>query len=207
MRILLDIAISLFLTFIGIVIALWYENLGSPKLEITPGKTTDDVKDNGWRTRFLHLNVTNKPKKRIPLVTRQTASSCHGTISFLTLDKKQAGKAMPIRWDGNPEPIIPEIIDNKIVYLPDPRLIRLSRYIEIPPDETESLAVAIRIHGDANTYGWTSESYFHNWRHPEYELLPGEYIVRVCITSGDNIFRKDFQFTNPETFDAFDLKH
>lgn len=203
-QLLIDIVLNLLLAFAGVVLALWYENLGSPRLKILPGITTDDVKSNGWRVRFIHLNVKNVPK-RVPFVPRQTAYSCHGTITFFTPDSKQVGKTMSIRWDGAPEPIKAEVVDNKIVHLPDSRLIRLSRYIDIPPGETESLAAAVRIHDESHAFGWTSKSYFHNWQHPDYSLPTGRYIARVKIVSGDRMFQKDFPFVNPGEFERFDL--
>lgn len=204
-ELLLNIGFNLLFVFIGVVLALWYENLGAARLTISSGRTTDDVKPNGWRTRFLHLNVANVPRRKTPFVTRQTAFWCHGTITFFTLDQEQIGSPMPIRWDGNPEPLNPEVVNDRIEYLPDFRLMRLSRYIDIPPDETESLAVAVRIQGDANAFGWTSESYLHNWRHPDYALPPGEFVAHISISTGDNVFRQDFRLTNPEVFEKFDL--
>jgi len=70
----IDFGINLFFAFLGVVIAIWYENLGSPRLLLKPEKTTDNVNSNGSRTRFLHISVKNVPKKA-PLVTRQTAYS------------------------------------------------------------------------------------------------------------------------------------
>ena len=200
-----NVGLNLLLIFIGIVLALWYENLGAPKLKMSGARTTDSIKNNGWRTRFLHVDVKNEPRKKWWFVTRQTAFSCHGTITFLTSDYQQIGNPMPIRWDGNPEPLIPEVIEREIKFLPDFRLMRLSRFIDIPPDESEGLAIAVRINGDMNAYGWTDESYLHNWHHPQYQLLAGEYIARISITTGDSVFKQDFRFTNAEKFEDFDL--
>ena len=205
MELLFNICLNLLFVFVGIVLALWYENLGAPRLKISGGLTTDSVKPNGWKTRFLHLDVKNDPRAKIPFVTRQTAFSCHGTITFLTTDDKQIGNPMPIRWDGNPEPLKPEVVNGKIEFLPDFRLMRLSRYIDIPPGESEGLAIAVRIDGLSDAYGWTGESYLHNWQHPEYQLPTGDYVAHIYLTTGDSIFKQDFRFTNPEMFKAFDL--
>src|SRR6266511_2339698 len=129
---LIDFGINLFFAFLGVVLAIWYESLGSPRLVIVPEDTTDEVKSNGWHTRFLHLGVKNLPT-RAPFLTRQTAFSVHGTISFFTLDGIQIGKTMPIRWDGAPEPIKYEVFEGKIITVPDPRLVRISRFMDIPP--------------------------------------------------------------------------
>jgi hypothetical protein len=199
-----DILINLLLAIVSIVIALWYENLGSPRLEILPDITNDELKPNNRRTRFIHLGVVNKPR-RVPFVTRQTAYSCHGTITFLTPSLQSIGNPMPIKWDGTAEPLNPEIVNNQIVNLLDQRLLRFSRYIDIPPDEKETLAVAVRIHGDTLAFGWTGESYAHDWRHPDFKFPPGNYVARVTITTGDSKTQKDFAFENPDRFEAFDL--
>jgi len=201
---LIDFGVNLFFAFLGVVLAIWYENLGSARLLFTPENTTDEVKPNGLRTRFLHVGIKNVPKK-VPFVTRQTAFSVHGTISFITTDGKQVGKTMPIRWDGAPEPIKYEVSDGKVFTIPDPRLVRISRFMDVPPDENESLAIAVRIHDEKNAYGWTSESYFNKWRHDDFLLPPGKYIARVRLTTGDSIFESEFPFNNLGEFETFDL--
>ncbi|MCX8126790.1 MAG: hypothetical protein N3E40_06625 [Dehalococcoidia bacterium] len=205
LNLLVDFAINLFFAFLGVVVAIWYENLGSPRLLLIPGNTTDDVKPNGWRVRFLHINVKNSPKK-VPLVTRQTAYSVHGTVTFIRKsDGKQVGQTMPIRWDGAPEPIKFEVANGQVLSIPDPRLVRISRYIDIPPDEQEGFAIAVRIYDEKTAFGWTSESYFQNWRHNDYALPIGEYVAKVRLTTGDATFEGEFPFANFDAFEPFAL--
>lgn len=202
----IDWIINVLLAIIGVLFALWYENLGTSHLEINPEETSDSTRPdlNNHRVRFLHLNVTNKPKK-LWFIPRQTAYSCHGTITFLDNQSNQIGPPMPIKWDGTVEPIKPEIVNTEIRYLVDNNLLRYTRYIDIPPDETESLAFAVRLDNEDVAFGWTGESYQHNWRHPVYKLLQGNYTARVKISSGDNQVQKDFMFKNTAKFDEFDL--
>jgi|GEM_PF-6270010 len=199
-----EIALNIGLAFLGVIAALWYEKLGSPRLTYQKGITTDDIKQNNWRTRFLHLNVANKPWK-LPFVPRQTAVAVHGTITFLDLSRNPITNPMPIRWDGAPEPIKYEIANNQVHSLPDPRLARVSRFIDIYPDEQESLAIAIKILGDNDAFGWTSESYFRNWRHQDFQIGQGDYIAKINLKTGDSVFFAEFKFTNPSTFTEFDL--
>ena len=112
---------------------------------------------------------------------------------------------MPIKWDGTPEPIKFEVVEGAIVTIADPQLIRISRFIDIPPDEKESLAIAVRIYDEKTAYGWTSESYFKGWCHPDFELPIGKYIAKVRLTTGDSIFEDEFQFNNLYKFQNFDL--
>ena len=142
------------------------------------------------------------------MVPKKTAFACHGNITFLTDDRVETGKNIQFKWDGTPEPIKPEILNGKIVYLPDNRLIRFTRYIDIPPGEEESLAIAFRIEGDSEAYSWSYLNYQHpDWRHPGSILPLGNYIARITISSGDTIEKKDFPFVNPKNFVEFDLVH
>ncbi len=199
-----EIIVNLVLAFVGVVGALWYENLGVPRLIIEKADTTDDIKPNKRRTRFLRLTVKNNPRK-VCFVPRQTASAVHGSITFKNNNGKKITGAMPIRWDGAPEPIRYVVVNGQVQHLPDPRLIRVSKFIDIYPDEMESLALAIKIQGDNVAYGWTSASYFHNWRHIDFELPEGDYIACVSVKCGDDTIVQDIRFSNPKTFTGFDL--
>ena len=48
-----DILLNVCLAVLGVVLALWYENLGAPRLIILPHITTQDKKENGLTTRFF----------------------------------------------------------------------------------------------------------------------------------------------------------
>jgi hypothetical protein len=170
----------------------------------SPDFTTDENKQDGRRTRFLHVRVTNSPK-RVPFVPKQTATSSHGTITFYDNDGNQLGIPMPIKWDGTPEPLNLEISNGKIVYLLDQRLLRGTRFIDIPPDESETLAIAVRILNKTNAYGWTGESYSHDWCHPAYEIPNGEYTAKIKVFSGDSKAEEYFKFILGEEFEDFDL--
>jgi hypothetical protein len=55
--------------------------------------------------------------------------------------------------------------------------------VDVYPNETEPLDIAIRADSDAECYGWNDDSYRHHWRNPHWKLNPGCYLVRVVITS------------------------
>jgi len=112
---------------------------------------------------------------------------------------------MPIRWVDTPQPVRHEIVNGQRVGILEPNLLRASRFMDIPPGETEACDIAIRIHGDAEAYGWTSESYIHGWRHPNYRLPSGDVIAQVAITSGDEVFRTEVVVRIPQAFEAFDI--
>ena len=202
-----DIILNIVLAALGVIFALWYENLGAPRLIISPHITTQGEKANGLTTRFLHLKVKNSPRK-FPFVPKQTAYACHGNIIFLTEKNEQTGTSIQFKWDGTPEPIKPEILNGNVVYLPDNSLIRTTRFIDIAPGEEESLAVAFRIQGDSEAYSWSYLNYqYPDWRYSDSSFPLGNYIARITITSGDTVIKKDFPFRNPDNFEEFDLMH
>jgi hypothetical protein len=196
---------GLFFAFISIVLALYYENLGSPRLLFTQEPPSDGPRESGLYARFLHIGVKNSPRKA-PFVTRQTAYSVHGTISFITQNGEQIGGALPIRWDGAPEPIKYEVSNGNIIQLPETSLIRVSRFMDIPPDEKETFSFAVRILNEKSAYGWNSESYFkESWHYEEYELPLGTYIAKIQLKTGGMIFEKEFQINNFDAFESFTL--
>ena len=200
----MDLLIQTFFLFAGIVLALWYENLGSSKLIFYPGETLDLTLEDGKRARSLRIKIKNVPRK-LPFVPRQTASSCHGTIVFLDTQKKAISNPMQIRWVDSPEPIKKEILNNQIINLPEPNLIRLSRYIVIPPDESELCDLAIRFFNENTAYGWCTDSYFKNMRHSDYTLNRGSYFAKVSILTGDSKFEAIIPFSNPPDYKNFNL--
>lgn len=200
----MDLLIQVIFLFAGIVLALWYENLGSPKLKFYSCETLELPLENGKRLRSLRIKIKNDPRK-LPFVPRQTASSCHGTIIFLDAEKKAFSKPMQIRWADSPEPIKKEILNNEIINLPEHNLVRLSKYIDIPPDEAELSDLAIRFFNENIAYGWCTDSYFKNMRHSDYTFNKGSYFAKVSILTGDLKFEAIIPFSNPPDYEKFDL--
>jgi hypothetical protein len=200
-----EILISLVISVISIFLALLYENLGSPRLffSIKPKKP---IKIGNQDTYFLNLYVINKPHKYWPLVTRETAYSCHGDITFKDRASKKTFGPMPIRWSGNPEPIKFDVVDNHIVSLIEPSLLKSSRYIDIPRDEKEEIDVAVRFLQDHQAYGWNSESYLHQSKNPELELSPGTYEIEVKITCSGSSKKEKFLLINQPDIQDFRLE-
>jgi hypothetical protein len=155
-------------------------------------------------TIFLHSTVKNEPR-RVPFVPRQTAMGVHGSIEFLDNAKNSICGKMPIRWDGTPEPLKYEIVNGEVVTLADLRLLRVSKFIDIYPDEQESLGIAIRLEGEDNAFVWTTDSYFHSWRHPDFTISQGDFYSRVTVKAGSESFIRDVPFINPGEFEDFDL--
>jgi hypothetical protein len=195
-------------SLLGVIAALWYENRGASRLFLIPHITTSNVDEDNpaaIQRRFLHIKIRNQPR-RSPFVTRRTAFSCHGTVSFYEFYSDQkVGYEIPIKWDGAPDPVKFEISNEKLIKVIDPPLFRATRFMDIAPDEEESLAFAIRLNGDEYAYGWSVDSYLNGWRLPTCELPPGKYRARVKVISGDGVFEADVFFRNTYYIGRFDL--
>ena len=194
-------------TLIGVVGALWWGNKGKPRLLIYPcsDDTIDGPMSDGVRRRALRIRIKNIPLKRW-FVNRQTAVSCHGNIVFLDADKKPISKPMQVRWADSPEPIKHLVLNGKIITVPEYNLVRLSKYIDIPPDESELCDLAIRFVNEDDAYGWCTDSYFKNSRHPDYKLNCGSFFAKITIFTGDSTFEFPLvPFSNPAIFEKFDL--
>jgi hypothetical protein len=201
-----DILINLGLSVLSIFIALLYENLGDPRLKISI-KSPKKVKIGDNETIYLNLFVFNQPRKRWPFVSRQTAYSCHGDVTFF--DRKGITKLcgpMPIRWSGNPEPLKYEIVNNKVIPMIEPSLIKSSRYVDIPRDEKEEMDIAVRFYGEMDAYGWNSESYLHLSRNPEFKLTPGIYVIEVNLTCSGSSTKDKLLLINPEKIEEFRIE-
>jgi hypothetical protein len=62
--------------------------------------------------------------------------------------------------------------------------------------EKEKLDVAVRFTGEPECYGWNNESYFNNWRTPDWKLDRGTNLVRVVIASSGSKFVGRFRMMN-----------
>jgi hypothetical protein len=188
----------------GIILALAYADLGKPRLAIEPVKP-EDIYIGQEKVRWIHLVVSNRPRRGLPFIARSTAFSCHGTIAFMDIEGRQLFD-MSIRWSANPQPIQRIAVGRKLLSLPDPNLIRASRYIDIPADEAESLDVCFRAPRQATANAWNSENYqFQGSRHPKRRLSMGQYLIQVVIKHNDGAVSARFVLQNPRRIRDFRL--
>lgn len=203
-----DFVIQVVLIGLGLILALWYESRADPKLTLEVAETRHNVyPDNRGTVRFTYVKVRNAGPSKLPFIGRRTAQSTFGYIRFRALDGTPLhSRVMPIRWSGQPEPVKFEVVNNSIKQLLDPSLIRVSRYMDIPPNEEEVIDVAFRREGHSDAYGWSHENYQQGkWEHPEFTIPPGQYQVEITVTTGDRKFRKTFLLNNPANFNEFEL--
>jgi hypothetical protein len=93
---------------------------------------------------------------------------------------------MPIRWSATPEPApLQFIVDKTRVAFFDPSKATIESRVDVYPGESQRLDVAVKLDDEAECYGWSNLNYFSNpvWRHPDWRLSPGRYLVNVTIVS------------------------
>jgi len=188
----MEVAISIFFGgLITVLTAIGVEYLRRPRLRLTiedPPLDMPSPNGSGLR-RNLRLMLHNAP---LPFGTgwmqRVAATQCRGEITFHHLNDGQDifGRAMAVRWVKSPEPIANQIInpEGKIqFYIRDFARAATESRIDVYPGEGQLLDVAIRFDGEAECYGWNNDSYFYNWRNPNWKLPGGRYLVKAVITS------------------------
>lgn len=203
--------ISFSASFFGVLFALWYESLAHPRLLIGVDPRSEGMRAAGFEAIFLKLRATNRPRtifgRRLPFLRRQSARLSHGSLTFSNPDAGQTA-TVAVRWDAQPEPLPfrGETPDGERFLIPRYDLIRQGRYIDIPPDESEAFAAAVRVRGEDQAYGWSGENYNHpRWHNEASELPPGEYYLDVRLVTDDFVFRDRFQITVGEEYDEFEL--
>jgi hypothetical protein len=150
--------------------------------------------------RFLYLDLMNKPlPKWLSWIQRTAAVQCYGDISFYNLDGQNVfGRSMRIRWSNTREPVLPVHtfqIDGERVYLIDYRTDVIDR-VDVYPGDSQRLDVVARFGDDISCYGWSNENYSRGWRHPDWELPPERYIVKVTVISSGQTSKEVFRIVN-----------
>lgn len=177
-----NIILSVATTFLGVLLALWIDRMRMPAVEIDV--TEEAHSDNtypansfnaGQRWKFFRVAVINhKMPFLLKWLVRQTAENCRAILNIKGIDN-QTSFSFKGRWSSTPE--LPFLKDNAILRLfePDP--------VTILAGEREFLDVIAKYEHDKEAYGWNNESYYHNWRNPNYKLERGKYKVKITINT------------------------
>jgi hypothetical protein len=115
---------------------------------------------------------------------------------------------MPVRWSESPEPVLPWFeLNGERIQIIDQARIRLVERVDIPADEVRSLEIAVRFDSENDCYGWTNESYFHEFKHPNWKLLMGRYLIRIVIKYSGDETHKIFRLINDVAWKEFRLEN
>lgn len=185
------------------LITIWIETLRKPRLEISLVNPVDLTFQNqpAREMRSLRVKLTNKSLPRwIRWMYRNPALQCHGSISFHHLDGQNVfGRSMTLRWVSAPEPNPLEVVigsQRGLVF--DPVRITHLQKMDVYPNESADIDVAVKLDNEAMCYGWSNESYFSEprWRPANWRLNQVRYIVRVTILSSGETVSKLFRLSN-----------
>ncbi len=132
---------------------------------------------------------------------RAAAIQCRGEITFHHLNDGQNifGRVTAVRWANSPEPIASQImsLDDKVqFYIQDFTRTSTESRIDVYPGEEQPLDVAVRFDGEVDCYGWNNDSYFYNWRNPNWKLGRDRFLVKVVITSSGQKCTGIFRLVN-----------
>ena len=189
----MELAVSIFFGgLITILTAMGVEYLRRPRLSLVieaPPLDLPGNPDGKNMRRNLRLRLRNES---LPVgarwMQRAAASQCRGLITFHHLSDGQNlfDRAMAVRWVKSQEPVANQIIapDGSVqFYIRDFSRAATESRIDVYPGEEELLDVAVRFEGETECYGWNNDSYFYNWRNPNWKLPRERYLVKVVITS------------------------
>ncbi len=182
--------------FVGAVIALFFEKLKNPKLEIIANEEAnqDHVYQNvtpSGRYKFFRVMVVNKqlPKYISWLISRSTAQQLNATIRFVEIDQTMKG-----RWASTLELAQANPLDYlKLANFPDP--------ITIFPGESTFLDIFVKYENDIEAYGWNNESYLHNWRTPYHKLTIGSHQIEITLSGVNAQCKRTFTAQIQPTID------
>lgn len=208
---------QLFGALVAIATTITVEYLRRPKLKLDIATPVDLTYSAGTRlakkARYLLVSCTNKP---LPWcfrwMQRNAATDCHGSLTLHHLDgQNYFGRSMPLRWSGSPEPIPLQVsIGGAVASIFDPNRNSTESLVDIQPGEQRACDTAVKFDDEPECYGWSNSNYSSNppWRHPDWRLPAGRYLVRVIMVSAgqrcEAIFRvvndvpqRDFRLEQP----------
>ena len=187
---LLAFVISFLASLLALICSLWIEHKKRPEIEIAASEANNvdhtyqfPGPHEGERWKFFRIAVKNKTFSwpfSIFLV-RQTADNCRAMLTFYKEAYANPIFTMRGRWISTPElPLLTTGHDALIKTLyPDP--------VTISAGEKELLDVIVKNGHGKEAYGWNNEAYFNNWMTPAYRLDPGNYLVKVAVSTQNGI--------------------
>lgn len=198
----------------SLIVAMFVEWMRKPRLSINilPPENVYIIKGGVAIGTYIGLKV-RVSNSRLPFVfrwmQRQSARDCRAALQFLREDKTPfIARPMPGRWAGAVQPVPLEGVIRPsmgTIEIHDIARLTADSRIHIPAGEEEGLDVAARFPGSTDAYGWTNESYRHNFRHPDFTLPKGNYLVDIVVQSEGVKKQWRFRIENGHTIDEFRL--
>ncbi|MGH2459719.1 MAG: RNA-binding domain-containing protein [Chloroflexota bacterium] len=145
---------------------------------------------------FARVRVTN--------LSGFTCARVTASARFLTIDGVQAfNRSMPLRWSSAPEPVSPIWTPAGLRMRPDPSKVSRGLAVDMDPGDTEDTALAVKFVESTRAWGWTSESYLNNGRHPSWKLPEGRQVVEVTVSAEGRDVTERFVLDSGAPIDSF----
>ncbi len=140
--------------------------------------------------RFVHVAVSNPgaPWWLRWFTYRQSARNTVLQLRYSVPGGTGSKFELAGRWSGNPEPYQEKMVNSQVQRLFDPWLVHMGRFKDVVAEGSlEEVAIAVKIQGDDDAFGFTNESYNSDnyFRLPQYRLTKGSYVVTATAASGD----------------------
>jgi len=180
---------------ISIVVTVWFEAVRKPDLSLqvyhpgNPDRLTWG-EPGGKVGAVLQVDLVHKRLGRAlsSLLQRDTAANCQGSIVFYHLDGTPVlDRRMTVRWSNSLQPAHKQrVIEcgrefERVVLHSE----RLTITQHVPTGRREKLDVAVRFHPDADAFGWSNESFYHDYDGVPWKLPQGSYLVEIEINASN----------------------
>lgn len=176
---------------VAILTTIAVEVLRRPKLRLRIAAVIDAPYPAGRPAkhgRALTIDLINEPLPRLARwMSRSAALQCRGVITFHNVDGQRFfANEMPVRFAHSAQPLPMEVvIGNTHGIVVDPLRLTADSRIDVYPGESTPLDVAVKFDGEDVAYGWSNLSYVSNppWRHPDWRLPQGRFLISVTVFS------------------------
>jgi hypothetical protein len=176
---------------VAILTTITVEMVRRPKLRlrIAPAVDAPYPEDRpAKRGHALTVDLINDPLPPFfRWMSRSPALQCRGAISFHHLDGQRFFKdQMPIRFARSPQPVPMQIVLGELHgFLVDPMRLSADSRVDVYPGEFTPIDIAVKFDSEDECYGWSNLSYFSDppWRHPDWKLPLGRYLIAVSVSS------------------------
>lgn len=178
---------------LGWLFVRFWEELRKPNLKLQIGGDGFWPQNTNPKTKFVHVKVVNLKRNLLMglFLSSPTANNARAWVSFHDYLTKTEIVKMNGRWTSKREPV--DYATGKI----DLAEVLIPPRETIPPEEESNISIALKDDGKSACFGFNNESYLHNWRHPDYELIDKRYIVKVKVSAEGKEWVKNFLLQNP----------
>lgn len=155
---------------------------------------------------MLTVEVHNNPQPRyVSWFHEQTPVLVYnGLITFHHLDGHRVfAREMHAAWGDRDNPNLEMTETEQGIAL---KIVNVQESINIPAGESTRVRIVIKQADMDECYGWTHESYLHNWLHPEWRLEKGRYIVKLAFKASGRTFEDAFLIVNDVPYTDFRLE-